>query len=92
MINCGGCVNLLEFLEPEDRGARFYIIDSHRPLELDNIYDQEQVVVVMREGREVVRDGELLREGEKLNVPEFDAIYSEEMVSFYEFCPKFEPP
>ena len=82
MINCGGCVNLLEFLEPVDTGVRFYVIDSRRPLELDNIYDQEQVVIVLREGREVVRDGETFREGENLDAPEFDEIYSAEMVRF----------
>ena len=81
MINCGGCTNLLDYLDPLDRGSQFYIIDSRRPLELDNVYDDKQVVVVLREGREVVRNGETLREGENLDIPEFDDIYSAEMVS-----------
>ena len=68
LINCGGRLNLLDFLQPETDEIKFYIIDSHRPLELDNVFNEEQVTIV-------------LREGDKLNVPEFDQIYSYEMVS-----------
>ncbi len=68
LINCGGKINLLEFLEPETDEIQFFIIDSHRPLELDNVFNEKQVTIV-------------LREGERLNVPEFDQIYSFEMVS-----------
>lgn len=67
LINCGGCVNLLELLQPETLQVQFFVIDSHRPLELDNVYNQDQVVLV-------------LREGDKLDVPEFEQIYSYEMV------------
>lgn len=67
LINCGGCLNLLELLQPENEEVRFYVLDSRRPLELDNVYNQGQIVLVMREG-------------DKLDVPEFDAIYSSDMV------------
>ena len=72
LINCGGSINILELLEPED-DVNFYILDrydvciystigsvearpfqllftvaiiflsSQRPLELDNVYNQDQV-------------------------------------------------
>ena len=83
LINCGGCLNLLELLQPSDidddteglaevrghhsRGVTFFIVDSQRPLELDNVYNQDQVHVV-------------LREGEELEVPDFDDIYASDMV------------
>jgi cell division control protein 45 len=81
LINCGGCLNLLELLQPSDdddaegsaevRGhhsrVTFFIVDSQRPLELDNVYNQDQVHVV-------------LREGEGLEVPDFDDIYASDMV------------
>ena len=28
----------------------FYIADSHRPLDLDNVYNQDQVKILIREG------------------------------------------
>lgn len=67
MINCGGCLNLLELLQPEDEGVRLYVIDSRRPLELDNVYNQDQITLV-------------IREGDQLDVPDFDSIYSTTMV------------
>ena len=85
LINCGGCINLLELLQPgndEDEddqsgagGTRghhgsvtFFVVDSRRPLELDNVYNQDQVHL-------------LLREGEELELPDFDDIYASDMVS-----------
>ena len=85
LINCGGCLNLLELLQPSDvldgddseqgsevRGhhsqVTFFIVDSQRPLELDNVYNQDRVHVV-------------LREGEELEVPDFDDIYASDIVS-----------
>lgn len=84
LINCGGCLNLLELLQPsseedeEDQNGMgrarghhgdvtFYVIDSQRPLELDNVYNQDQVHMV-------------LREGEELELPDFDDIYASDMV------------
>ena len=42
----------------------FYNIFSHRPLDLDNIYNQDQVKLLMKEG-------------EHLTVPDFDDIYAD---------------
>ena len=41
-INCGGCVDLVELLAPEDN-VLFFVCDSHRPLDLCNIYSDSQV-------------------------------------------------
>ncbi|KAJ7353918.1 DNA replication initiation factor cdc45 [Desmophyllum pertusum] len=63
MVNCGANLNILEMLEPEE-DVMFYIADSHRPIDLDNIYNQDQVKLLMKEG-------------EHLAVPDFDDIYAD---------------
>lgn len=47
LINCGGCVDLVEILEPEENNV-FYIFDSHRPLDVCNIYSDGQVIATSR--------------------------------------------
>jgi cell division control protein 45 len=42
LINCGGCIDLLEFLEPED-DCVIYVCDSHRPYDVFNVYSSGQV-------------------------------------------------
>ena len=49
------------------QGVTFFIVDSRRPLELDNVYNQDQVTGGA-EGRE------------ELELPEFDDIYASDMV------------
>lgn len=41
-INCGGCLDLVELLAPEEE-ILFFVADSHRPLDLCNIYSDSQV-------------------------------------------------
>lgn len=41
-INCGGCVDIVELLAPEEN-ILFFVCDSHRPLDLCNIYSDSQV-------------------------------------------------
>lgn len=41
-INCGGCLDLVELLAPEEN-VLFFVCDSHRPLDLCNIYSDSQV-------------------------------------------------
>lgn len=41
-VNCGGCTDLVELLAPEDNTI-FFVCDSHRPLDLCNIYSDSQV-------------------------------------------------
>jgi cell division control protein 45 len=44
-INCGGCLDLVELLQPEDNIV-FFVCDSHRPLDLCNIYSDSQVSLI----------------------------------------------
>ncbi|XP_019848713.1 PREDICTED: cell division control protein 45 homolog, partial [Amphimedon queenslandica] len=67
LINCGGGVNIHELIESDERN-QFFIIDSYRPLEIDNIYSPEQVNVV-------------IDESEHLKFPEYDEIYASDMDS-----------
>ncbi|XP_063965219.1 cell division control protein 45 homolog [Lytechinus pictus] len=46
LINCGGTVNILESLQPDD-DIVFFICDSHRPLHLWNIYNETQIKFLM---------------------------------------------
>lgn len=42
LVNCGGCVDIVELLQPEE-DVTFFICDSHRPLDVCNIYSDKQV-------------------------------------------------
>ncbi len=67
LVNCGGSINLLELLQPEQDSVTFYVVDSRRPYELDNVYSQDQVQLVVREG-------------EELELPAFEEVYNSDMV------------
>lgn len=60
-INCGGCIDLVELLEPEEK-VILYVCDSHRPLDLCNIYSDNQVRLL----------GDLRAEEE---IPQFEQIF-----------------
>ncbi len=45
-INCGGCLDLVEVLEPTDQ--ILFVCDSHRPLDLCNVYSDSQVKSIPR--------------------------------------------
>ncbi|KAI4486866.1 hypothetical protein M0802_012266 [Mischocyttarus mexicanus] len=45
MINCGGTIDLVELLQPPE-SVIFYIIDSHRPYDLCNIYSDYQICIL----------------------------------------------
>lgn len=42
LINCGANLDLLEALQP-DEDAVFFICDSHRPVDVINVYNDTQV-------------------------------------------------
>lgn len=42
LINCGGTLDLIDILEPEE-DVIFFIFDSHRPTDICNIYSSSQV-------------------------------------------------
>lgn len=65
LINCGGTIDIAEELEADDN-VTFFILDSHRPIDLCNIYSTEQVRLLSGP------------EDESL-VPEFDHIFRDEV-------------
>ena len=42
MINCGGSVDICEFIDPPD-DVVIFVLDNHRPVEVTNIYNESQV-------------------------------------------------
>lgn len=42
LINCGANVDLLEILQPEE-DTFFFVCDSHRPINVVNVYNETQV-------------------------------------------------
>ncbi|RDD44749.1 Cell division control protein 45-like protein [Trichoplax sp. H2] len=61
LINCGGNINIVEILQPEE-DVTFYVIDSHRPFDLNNVFNQDQVKII-------------LMEGETVDIPDFDDVF-----------------
>ena len=45
LINCGGCIDIVELLQPEEH-IIFFIVDSHRPYDLCNIYSEQQIRIL----------------------------------------------
>lgn len=64
LINCGGTIDIVEALEPEE-DIIFFVLDSHRPIDLCNIYSNEQVRL-------------LSSPEEDAGVPSFDDIFRED--------------
>lgn len=64
MINCGATLDVIELLQPQD-DVMFYIADSHRPIDVYNIYNGVQVRLLMKPD-----DTE--------PIPEFDDIFRED--------------
>ncbi|XP_047097509.1 cell division control protein 45 homolog [Schistocerca piceifrons] len=62
LINCGGNIDIVEALQPEE-DVKFFILDSHRPFDVCNVYNNTQVFLVSNE-----EDG----------IPEFDQIFRDD--------------
>ena len=75
LINCGGTVDLVNLLEPE-QDVIFFIVDSHRPTDLCNVYNSGQVKVLR------------YLEGEP-GVPEFSDVFREDVSSIIIDIPLF---
>ncbi|KJE88507.1 CDC45-like protein [Capsaspora owczarzaki ATCC 30864] len=45
LINCGAFVNIAKFMVEEHATSTFYVVDSHRPMHLHNIYSSEWIQV-----------------------------------------------
>ncbi|XP_064620177.1 cell division control protein 45 homolog [Lineus longissimus] len=62
MLNCGGNIDIVELLQP-DEDVTFFICDSHRPIDVHNIYNVKQVQLILKEELEDVPDfNEIFRE------------------------------
>lgn len=42
LINCGSCIDIVEVLQPVEQ-LIFFVCDSHRPIDVCNIYSDSQV-------------------------------------------------
>ncbi|KAF4524268.1 hypothetical protein B566_EDAN012031 [Ephemera danica] len=65
LINCGGTLDIVERLEP-DPDVVFFIVDSHRPTDVCNIYSQSQIRLLRRvdEDENIPEFGEIFRDDE----------------------------
>uniref|UniRef100_A0A8C3Y700 Cell division cycle 45 n=1 Tax=Catharus ustulatus TaxID=91951 RepID=A0A8C3Y700_CATUS len=63
-INCGANVDLLEILQPEE-DTFFFICDSHRPINVVNVYNDTQIKL-------------LVKQDDDLDVPAYDDIFRDE--------------
>ncbi|KAJ7412048.1 Cell division control protein 45 like protein [Willisornis vidua] len=64
LINCGANVDLLEILQPEE-GTFFFVCDSHRPINVVNVYNDTQIKL-------------LVKQDDDLDVPAYDDIFRDE--------------
>ncbi|XP_077296461.1 cell division cycle protein 45 [Arctopsyche grandis] len=63
LVNCGGTIDIIDLLQPDD-SVIFFIIDSHKPTDVCNIYSDGQVRVLWGDSDE--------------NVPNFDDIFKDD--------------
>uniref|UniRef100_A0A5K3EVZ6 Cell division control protein 45-like protein n=2 Tax=Mesocestoides corti TaxID=53468 RepID=A0A5K3EVZ6_MESCO len=65
LINCGANFDVLEVLEPPDQSI-FYICDSHRPIHVNNFYNQRQInLITLNENTD--------------DIPKFEDIYNDDL-------------
>ena len=70
LVNCGAIVNLANLLPWDRPELTCYVVDSHRPIHLANVYDKERVYVLHDEEEDMdaanlPSDGEGLSGGEE---------------------------
>ncbi|XP_077416651.1 cell division control protein 45 homolog isoform X2 [Vanacampus margaritifer] len=64
LINCGANVDLLEMLQP-DEDSIFFICDTHRPVDVVNVYNETQIKL-------------LIKQDDDLGVPSYDEIFRDD--------------
>ncbi|KAE8747250.1 hypothetical protein FOCC_FOCC006042 [Frankliniella occidentalis] len=64
LVNCGGTIDIVELLEPNE-DVVFFLIDSHRPTDLCNVFSSSQVRIIGKPEAEE-------------NIPEFDDVFRED--------------
>ncbi|XP_002736001.2 cell division control protein 45 homolog [Saccoglossus kowalevskii] len=65
LINCGANIDILDTLQPEEN-VQFYICDSHRPIDLVNIYNETQIKLLMK------------KEDDFSNIPDYEKVFRDE--------------
>lgn len=45
MINCGGIIDIVDLLKPQE-DLVFFVVDSHRPFDVCNIYSEDQIRIL----------------------------------------------
>lgn len=65
MINCGASIDVVDVLQPEEC-VRFYICDSHRPVDVHNVFNAIQVKLLMKE-----------EDFDDNPVPDYDSVFRE---------------
>ncbi|KAL8180305.1 UNVERIFIED_CONTAM: DNA replication initiation factor cdc45 [Gekko kuhli] len=64
LINCGANIDLLEVLQPEE-DIVFFVCDTHRPINVVNIYNEPQVKL-------------LVKQDDDLEIPTYDDIFRDD--------------
>uniref|UniRef100_A0A8C5PBD8 Cell division cycle 45 n=1 Tax=Leptobrachium leishanense TaxID=445787 RepID=A0A8C5PBD8_9ANUR len=64
LINCGANIDLLETLQPQEESI-FYICDTHRPIDVVNVYNDSQIKL-------------LIKQDDDLEIPSYDDIFRDE--------------
>lgn len=64
LVNCGANLDIIEMLQPPNHMV-FFICDSHRPVDVHNIYNQVQIKLLMMED-------------EQEGIPSFDDVFRDE--------------
>ncbi|CAI6358306.1 unnamed protein product [Macrosiphum euphorbiae] len=64
LINCGGSLDIIDILEPEE-DIIFFVIDSHRPTDICNVYSSSQIRILATPEKDE-------------NIPKFDDIFIDE--------------
>uniref|UniRef100_A0A8C6D4H5 Cell division cycle 45 n=1 Tax=Moschus moschiferus TaxID=68415 RepID=A0A8C6D4H5_MOSMO len=64
LINCGANVDLLDILQPDEE-AVFFVCDTHRPVNVVNVYNDAQIKL-------------LIKQDDELEVPAYEDIFRDE--------------
>ncbi|XP_025838483.1 cell division control protein 45 homolog [Vulpes vulpes] len=64
LINCGANVDLLDILQPDEE-AVFFVCDTHRPVNIVNVYNEAQIKL-------------LIKQDDDLEVPAYDDIFRDD--------------
>ncbi|XP_045454158.1 cell division control protein 45 homolog [Melitaea cinxia] len=63
LVNCGGTIDLVDILQPEE-DVVFFVLDSHKPTDICNVYSDGQVRLIYKDDEE--------------NIPNFDDIFRDD--------------